>query len=137
MSAKSDLQLPSDRMFGIVFAGLFSLIAGFTAYRNDSFDIETGIFAVLALTTLGFTALYPQALRPLNIAWMTLGMWLGKIVSPLVLGLIFFVLVTPLALVLRLLKRDELSLRRSTSSASYWKPRDPTLDDPGGLNNQF
>ncbi|CAO1654780.1 AI-2E family transporter [Parasphingorhabdus sp. NYA22] len=134
---KPDLILPSDRKFGTIFSGLFALVAIIAFYRAQSLTPAAYIFASLALLMIGLAWLYPKALRPFNVAWMTLGLWLGKIVSPIVLGLIFLLVFTPLALVLRLFGRDELSLRDSPSSTTYWKPRSPEDLDMHGFKNQF
>jgi hypothetical protein len=66
----------------------------------------------------------PNSLEKLNYYWYVLGIWLGKIVSPIVLGLIFFILISPIAIILRLRGRDELKLRRSSYEGSaYWIDR--------------
>ena len=134
---RSDLILPSNRKFGTIFSCLFALVAIIAFYRAQSLTPATYIFASLALLMIGLAWLHPNALRPFNVAWMTFGLWLGKIVSPIVLGLIFLLVFTPLALVLRLLGRDELSLRGSPSSTTYWKPRSPEDLDMHGFKNQF
>lgn len=134
---KPELILPSERKFGMVFFGVFALIASIAFYRAQSLSAVTLIFGTLALLILSLTSLYPRALRPFNVAWMTLGLWLGKIVNPIVLGLIFLIIFTPLALILRLFRRDELALRRSSSSTTYWKPRNPNDEDVQGFKNQF
>lgn len=134
---KPELILPSERKFGIVFFGVFALLTGIAFYRAESLSPATLILGTLALLILGLTSLYPRALRPFNTAWMTLGLWLGKIVNPFVLGMIFLIIFVPLALVLRLFGRDELSLRRSPSSTTYWKPRNPQNPRIHGFTNQF
>jgi len=134
---KPELILPSERKFGILFVGVFTLVAAIAFYRAQSLTPATIIFAASALLMLSLTCLYPKALHPLNVAWMTLGLWLGKIVSPIVLGLIFLLIFTPLALVLRLSRRDELLLKHSPSSKTYWKPRSPQNTDTHGFKNQF
>lgn len=134
---KPELMLPSDRKFGTIFSSLFALLAIIAFYRAQSLTPAAYFFVALALMTLGLAWLYPTALRPFNVGWMTLGLWLGKIVSPIVLAIIFLLIFTPLAIVLRLFGRDELSLRRSPSSTTYWKPRSPQNPDMHGFKNQF
>jgi len=134
---RSEPILPSDRKFGMLFFAVFAIIAGVAFYRTQSLGNITFAFAGAALLMLGLTWLYPKMLRPLNMAWMSLGLWLGKIVSPVVLGLVFLLLFTPLALVLRLCGRDELALKRSPSSKSYWQTRSPDNVDAHGYANQF
>jgi hypothetical protein len=88
----------------------------------------------------GFTVvafIRPQILRPLNRGWLALGPLLNRIVSPLVMGAIFFLVVTPVALIARLRGRDVLSLRRRPELASYWiqRPRAPLVAE--SMKRQF
>lgn len=111
----------SDRAFGIVFAIVFALIGLFPLVRLDtprwwSLAIAAA-FAFLA-------ALFPHVLRPLNRAWLAFGRLLHRIVSPLVMGAIFFLAVTPTALIMRLRRRDLLSLQRRPDLSSYWIERE-------------
>jgi hypothetical protein len=78
----------------------------------------------------------PRALRPLNKAWFWLGQLLGKVVSPIVLGIIFYGLLTPVAVAGRLLGRDELRLKRRPVS-SYWVERQPPGPESDSFNHQF
>ena len=89
----------------------------------------------LAFVLVGFVA--PKILRPLNWLWFQLGQLLGKIVSPIVLGAIFFLLLTPVSLVTRLFGRDELRIKRKASQTSYWLDRAPPGPAPESFKNQF
>ena len=79
----------------------------------------------------------PTLLAPLNRAWMKLGELLGRIVSPLVLGLIFFAMFTPISWGMRLAGRDALRRRFEPHLKTYWQERDPPGPDPRDLPNQF
>lgn len=93
-------------------------------------------FAVPA-ALLGLAALaLPKLLTPLNRLWMAFGLLLGKIVSPLVLGLIFMVLITPVAVSTRLFGRDVLRMKKRNVS-SYWLERDPAGPEPASFQRQF
>lgn len=115
-------KLPSDRSFGLLFTAVFAILAGWSWYRVRSYwDICAGLsggFLVLALVL-------PRVLHPLNFLWMKLGDLLGRIVSPIVLGIIFYLAVTPFALVMKLAGRDALSRRFDAGARSYWVSREP------------
>jgi hypothetical protein len=89
-----------------------------------------GSFLVCAL-------FFPTVLSPLNKAWFRLGLLLGKIASPIVLGAIFFLMITPVALLMRLGGRDVLGLRRKKSVSSYWIDRTASEPNSSSFKNQF
>lgn len=111
----------SDRAFGFVFAIVFALIGAFPLVRLDA-PRWWSLAIALAFALLG--TLVPHILHPLNRAWLAFGRLLHRIVSPLVMGAIFFLAVTPTALIMRLRGRDLLSLRRRPDLASYWIERE-------------
>ncbi len=84
---------------------------------------------------LAFAA--PQVLAPLNRLWFKLGLLLHKIVNPIVLGIMFYVVVTPTGLIMRLLGKDLLRLKRDPAAASYWIERTPPGPKPESLGDQF
>ncbi len=129
----SDIDLPSNRKFGFFFAGIFSLAGAYFFFKE-----APGYGAVLSGVTFTFIVvalLKPELLLPLNKAWMKLGFLLGRIVNPIVLGVIFFGMFTPIALLMKLIGRDELQLK-PRDSASYWKAREPA-DGVDSFKNQF
>ncbi len=79
----------------------------------------------------------PKVLHPLNRVWTSLGLLLGKVVNPIVMGVVFLLAVTPIAVILRLLGKDLLRLRRDPAADSYWIPRDPPGPDPASMSRQF
>jgi hypothetical protein len=125
----------SDRAFGYVFAVVFALIALFPLWRLDqprwwALAIALG-FAVLA-------AMIPHVLNPLNRAWLAFGKLLHRIVSPLVMGAVFFLAVTPTALIMRLRGRDLLLRRWRPDLPSYWIDREAaTLPQSETMKKQF
>jgi len=124
----------SERSFGIVFTVVFTLI-GLAPLLSDG-GIRIWALAIAALfLILAFTA--PKVLKPLNRAWMALGNLLHKVVSPLVLGLLFLVAVVPTGLFLRLARKDPLRLKFDRSAKTYWLDRAPPGPPPGSLKNQF
>ena len=129
--------LPSERSFGLLFGAVFALLAGYGwLFKGWSLVIVLVLVAVaVAFVLLGFVA--PKVLRPLNWLWFQLGQLLGKIVSPVVLGAIFFLILTPVSLLIRLFGRDELRLKRKASQTSYWLDRAPPGPEPESFKNQF
>jgi hypothetical protein len=116
--------LPSNRSFGWTFAGIFLVVGAYATLP--------WLLALAALTA-AITAVREQWLTPLNRAWMKFGELLGRVVSPIVLGAIFFVVFTPVALVMRLAGRDAMKRRWEPRAPSYWVRRDP----PGPADDSF
>jgi len=137
LTTDHDQTLPSERSFGLLFGAVFALLAGYGwFFKGWSSMLALALLGVaLAFVLLGFVA--PNILRPLNWLWFQLGQLLGKIVSPIVLGAIFFLLLTPVSLVTRLFGRDELRIQRKASQTSYWLDRAPPGPAPDSFKNQF
>lgn len=119
-------QLPSNRSFGWTFAGVFALGAILYPWALAL----AAMFAVV-------TATRAQWLTPLNRAWMKFGELLGRIVSPVVLGVIFFAVFTPVGVVMRLFGRDAMCRRFDAAAKSYWVKRDPPGPADGSYRNMF
>ena len=112
-----EFQLPSNKRFGFFFAFVFAVT---TAYFFISSKMTPAyVFTVASLTFLIITLIRDELLLPLNKLWMRLGLFLGMIFSPIILGIIFFGIFTPLAILMRLFGRDELKLK-SNEKNSYW-----------------
>lgn len=94
-------------------------------------------FLVAAALFLAFALVRPAALSPLNFLWTRLGLLLGRIADPIVTGLIFFLIVTPAAILLRILGKDPLARRPDPAAPSYWISRIPPGPDPATMNRQF
>ena len=127
-------QLPSNKKFGYFFSGILSLASIYLFFNSFflSFYI-TGIFtSILIITTLFFS----KSLTPLNKMWLNFGLFIGKIISPLVLGLIFFLIITPMALIMKLIRRDELKLKINYSD-SHWILRSAGEPKSESFKNQF
>lgn len=131
-AAHETVKTSSDRSFGLVFCAVFALIGLFPLLRGAAPHVW--VLAVSAAFALA-AVLRPSLLAPLNRAWTRLGLILHRIVNPLVMGLMFFLVVLPTGLVMRLLGRDLLRLRIDRSATSYWIERDRA--DPDHFKNQF
>jgi polyferredoxin len=130
----SDIELPSNRRFGFFFSAVFALAAAYFWYRGNStfLSVFGGLLGATFLTTL----IKPGLLLPFNKLWMGIGYVIGRIVSPIVLGVIFFILMTPMGVIQRLFGRDELRLKPQ-DQASHWKVRDPAGPEPASFKQQF
>ena len=120
----SEIELPSNRKFGFFFTLVFVTAATYFYYSaNVSWAY---VFIAMAMIFLLVTLIKSDALLPLNKLWMRFGLLLGMIVSPIVLGVIFFGLFTPIAMLMRLSGRDELRLKFA-QKASHWISRDEPI----------
>lgn len=129
----SDIELPSNKKFGFFFTFVFAILAFYFLFIGSI--LWTQGIAILAILFLLITVTIPQVLLPLNKLWMRLGLLLGMIVNPIVLGIIFFGLVTPYGVVMRMFGRDELRLK-FTKKSSHWISRSESIK-PDSFKNQF
>ncbi len=120
----SEVELPSNRKFGFFFTFVFSVAAGCSIYFENMHWAYA--FIALALIFMIVTLVYSHVLLPLNKLWMRFGLLLGILVSPIVLGVIFYGLFTPVAIVMRLTGRDEMKLKFS-QKASHWITRNEPI----------
>lgn len=134
MSIKTS-NLPSNRTFGLLFIGVFAVLALYGLWRDWGLAVIQAFFALSALLA-GITLFAPVFLTPFNKAWYQLGLLMGKVVSPLVLGAIFFVVITPVAFVIKLAGRDALRMRKQNVD-SYWIDRQPPGPEPESFKEQF
>ena len=120
----SEVELPSNKKFGFFFTFIFTLVA---VYFFSTTNLKwTYAFSIVALLFLLITLIKSDALLPLNKLWMRFALLLGMIISPIVLGIIFFGLVTPYALVMKMFGRDELRLKIKKNQ-KHWKDRSQSM----------
>lgn len=133
-SREEEVVRSSERAFGLVFAAVFSVVAGWPLLRGGDPRVwALGIAAVFLL----FAWLLPGLLAPLNRAWFRLGLVMHRVVSPVVLGGLFFLTVTPVAFLMRLFGKRPLSLRFDSRAESYWIRRDVSGSPPDSMKRQF
>jgi hypothetical protein len=132
--ASSALNLPTNRKFGWFFAALFSAVAAYAYWRGWGTAAPAALVGAILFAAV--TLLSPHSLSPLNRLWYGVGVLLGKIINPIMLGLIFFVLITPVSLVTRLFGRDELKMKKR-SVESYWTDRSPPGPPSDSFKNQY
>ena len=111
-----DVKISSNRSFGIVFFLVFLLIALYPLMFSG--EIRSWSL-IISFTFLVLGLLNSKILYPLNKLWFNFGIFLGKLISPLIMGLIFFLVVTPIGLIMRLLGKDVLNLKYN-KNRSYW-----------------
>jgi hypothetical protein len=133
LSRREEVTMGSDRAFGLVFAAVCALLAGLALWHGR----RSGILWLAGGAGILVTALVlPALLHPFNRLWFAFGQSLHRLMGPVVLGVIFFGVVTPMALGLRLCNRRPLALEREPATPSYWVPR----EGPGAaasMKNQF
>ncbi len=129
-----EVKTSSDRAFGLVMAVALAIIGGVVLYGGGPsaywwLGVSTA-FLALALA-------YPRALKPFNGLWTKLGLALHAVVSPLIMGLLFFAVVAPTGLVMRLAGKDPLRLKRDPNATTYWIRRTPPGPTPETMTRQF
>ena len=125
-----DIKISSNRSFGIVFFIVFLLIALYPLTNNEEIRIWSSIISLIFLV-LGL--LNSKILTPLNKLWFKFGILLSKIISPLIMGIIFFLVVTPIGLLMRILGKDLLNLKYNNNK-SYWVEKN---GPKSRMRNQF
>ena len=124
------IKLPSNRNFGIVFSIVFLIISLWPLLSQNDIRIWSliisGIFLVLGLIN-------SKLLLPLNKIWFKFGILLGNFIAPIVMGIVYFMVVTPTGLIMRLLGKDLLNLKKNNKD-TYWIEKDNSNND---LKNQF
>ena len=125
-----DIKISSNKSFGIVFFIVFILIALYPLLNGQEIRLWalniSAVFLILGL-------LKSKLLTPLNKLWFRFGIFLGKIISPIIMGFIFFLVVTPIGLIMRLLGKDVLNLKYN-KERSYWIEKDGPKSK---MKNQF
>ena len=131
----SEIELPSNKKFGILFSFIF-LVLSLYFYLHHKNTATVIILIFLSLVFLLTSLVKPSILKPLNVFWMSFGLFLGMIISPIVIGFIFYLIFSPLGIFMKLFGRDELRIKRR-SVISYWKKRESESVKPESFKNQF
>lgn len=128
------VKISSERSFGFVFAGFFTIVAAFSWYLGGHrwpYYLAAGLaFLVVALVV-------PRVLAPLNKLWAKFGLLLHMIISPLILAMLFYVFITPIGFLMRLTGKDPMRRSFEPAAKSYWIDRDPPGPKPESFKNQF
>ena len=125
-----DIKIGSNKSFGIVFFIVFLLISIYPLLNNESIRLWSLIISIVFLI-LGI--LNSFLLSPLNKLWFKFGIFLGKIISPIIMGIIFFLVVFPIGFIMRLLGKDLLNLKYNNHK-TYWIEK---TEPKSKMKNQF
>ncbi len=130
----TELKGASDRAFGLTFAVVAAVLAGISVWRaGPSWPYTLTAAVIIALIAVT----RPAVLAPLNRSWMKFGRLVNRVTTPLVLGLLFFLMITPIGLTMRLAGKDPLRLKGDRDAPSYWVERKPPGPAPESMPNQF
>ena len=124
------IRLGSNRSFGIVFFIVFLIVAIYPLLNDNSIRLWSLIIGIIFLI-LGI--INSKVLTPFNILWMKFGLLLGKIVSPIIMGFVFFGVVTPISILMKLFGKDSLNLKRNKKQ-TYWLKKE---EIKSSMKNQF
>ncbi len=127
---QQNIKLPSNRNFGIVFAIVFLIISLWPLLSQNEIRFWSLIISIIFLS-LGL--INSKLLLPLNKIWFKFGIFLGNFIAPIVMGVIYFFVVTPTGLIMKMLGKDLLNLKKSNKD-SYWIKKD---NSNSSLKNQF
>ena len=127
---QKNIKLPTNRNFGIVFSVVFLLIALWPLLKQNDVRIWSLIISIIFFILGLFNS---NILLPLNKLWFKFGILLGNIVAPVVMGIVYFLVVTPTGLIMRILRKDLLNLKKNNKN-TYWIDKD---NSNSNLKNQF
>lgn len=124
----------SDRSFGLVFTAVF-VIVGLLPLLGDG---QIRIWAlIVAALILAISFIRPTLLAPLNLIWFKFGMLLGKVMTPIVMGLLYFVTITPIGLIMRAVGKDPLRTKLEPEAETYWQKRDTESHPLSSMRDQY
>lgn len=127
------VKLPSNKSFGIFFSIILALISIFFFFKNFIFLFVCFVF--ISIFVLVIMLFNDALLQPLNKLWMRFGLILSKIVNPIILGFLFFLIFTPISILTRVFGRDELYLKYK-SEKTFWKSKDK-MSKHASFKHQF
>ena len=131
MTSNSKIKTSSNRSFGLVFFVVFLIVALWPLKYEEDIRLWSLVLSIIFFI-LGI--LNSQLLTPLNKLWFKFGMFLGSIVSPIVMGIVYFIVVTPIGIFMRLLGKDLLKISKVKNSPTYWIKRNK---QQGTMKKQF
>ena len=126
-------QLPSDRSWGLTIGGVF-VVAGIYWHQREWLSL---VLVSLGLILVALAILFPRRLHRLNAMWMQLGVWLAKFTNPVLLGVVYLAVVTPMSLLLRLTGKRFLKTEIEPDVETYWINRQKKAIDAKSLERQF
>lgn len=134
IGGNEEIKTASDRSFGVVFTIVFTIIGLWPLInKGDPYLWALSIAGLLLIVAI----VRPAWLAPANRLWMRFGLLLHKITNPLIMGLVFFLTVTPTGLIMRAMGKDPLNRKLDRAAKSYWIEREPPGPAPETMINQF
>ena len=121
----------SEKSFGILFGVVFIIISVWPLFYSNSLRVWSLILAIIFFL---ITFSKPSLLKPFNNAWIKLGELLGRIIAPIVMAIVYFLILTPISLLVRLFGKDLIGMKFSNDIKSYWIKRKKHL---GSMDKQF
>ena len=131
MSRRSRIKISSNRSFGLVFFFVFLIISFWPLIDEGQIRIWS---IAIAIVFLILALMNSKLLTPLNKLWFKFGMVLGAIVAPIVMGIVFFLVVTPIGLVMKIMGKDLLNKKYDKKKRTYWIKREISI---GTMKRQF
>ena len=131
MTSNSKIKISSNRSFGLVFFVVFLIVALWPLKNEEDIRLWSLVLSIIFFI-LGI--LNSQLLTPLNKLWFKFGMFLGLIVSPIVMGIVYFLVVTPIGIFMRLLGKDLLKTSKAKNASTYWIKR---INKQSTMKKQF
>ena len=131
MGSKTKIKISSNRSFGFVFFVVFLIVALWPLKYGEDFRLWSLSLSIIFLI-LG--VLNSKLLTPLNKLWFKFGIFLGSIVSPVVMGMVYFIVVTPVGIFMRLLGKDLLKTSKAKNASTYWIKR---INKQSTMKKQF
>jgi Saxitoxin biosynthesis operon protein SxtJ len=124
----------SDRGFGFVFAGFFALVAIVRWWKAEG---APAWFGAAAVAMLLLALVRPSLLAPFNRLWTKLALLISKVMNPVIMGILFFLVIAPIGLLMRAFGKRPLALAFDPAAKTYWIERTPPAPLPGSMKNQF
>jgi len=138
LSERDDVKAGGERSFGLVFAVVFVIVGLLPIFTKAG---EEDVIRIWALVVAALFAIFamtrPQLLSPLNKIWFRFGLLVNRVVNPLVMGLIFFFVVSPIGIIMRILGKTPLKKGFDRNAKSYWIHREPPGPAPETMKRQF
>ncbi len=127
--------LKSNRNFGLTFLSIFLLLSVQKLQTNDTQELKILLASSVLLAVVSFIS--PNLLGPFNRVWLKFGDILHNVTTPIIMGLLFYLVITPVGILMRLFKNDPLKLRYNLAVKSYWIQRIKATDIQSTMRNQF
>jgi hypothetical protein len=128
---------PSNRSFGLTVGAILLMLGLVRLFARVDFDLMAGILLAIGGALLVLGTLWPVSLSRANRAWMTLGALMGRVMSPIILFLVYALAFVPVGVLMQLKRHDPLRRKRRGDAQSYWIEREAADKSPRGMLNQF